>query len=169
MDLTSITVYPCVRGEDLLLTLCPANTAKWPGFCASSGSSPKTMSASDTPHSVQNHAPNRQGEMISSSTVASRRFRRIVYQSVIRFRQCFSLLVGTDRAKTIRCVNLMGKRFPATLAHSERHRIPSVSPAKTATLAIDKGTIMAFHITSTLTTTDFLGNALNLIGGRYPG
>ena len=40
---------------------------------------------------------------------------------LIRFRECFSLFVRTNRTKTIRCVNMLYKRFPATLTF-ERYR-----------------------------------------------
>ncbi|SVM49148.1 Uncharacterised protein [Klebsiella pneumoniae] len=42
---------------------------------------------------------------------------------LIRFRQCLGLFVISDGAETIRCVDMMGERFPATLTfEGHRHR-----------------------------------------------
>ena len=79
----------------------------------------------------------------------------------IRFRQCFSLFVGTDRTKTICCVNLMGKRLAATLAF-EGHRHFRITSYNREALVVDGERNGAFHIT---VHTDYrFGDTLNLIG-----
>ncbi len=100
---------------------------KWVlAFCASSGSSPRPCPPPDTSQCSEScTGTTGKARMISCFGRRQRgRFAEFVYLNrLIRFRRCFSLLSsGTDGAKQyVVLLNLMGKRFPATLAF-ERHR-----------------------------------------------
>ncbi|ALB54552.1 hypothetical protein AFK65_07700 [Cronobacter universalis NCTC 9529] len=69
----------------------------------------------------------------------------INFNRLIRFRECFRLIVVRDRAETIRCVDKMTKRLAATLT-CERYRNRRIAFQHGETLVIDSERHGAFDI-----------------------
>ncbi|QUJ05169.1 hypothetical protein KCP69_13455 [Salmonella enterica subsp. enterica] len=107
---------------------------KWVGFCASSSSSPKTAVALRTLHGVRGSCTGttgRRGRSFIFGSSPADAISRWFTSIRLAFRQCFDLLSRVDRAKTIRCVNLMGKRFSRN-AGIQSDTVTTASPVKTA-------------------------------------